>query len=408
MNIIKKMFSFLSSGEEREQTPERSIRIQLVEEPEREEKTVSSSVNEQYARENHMPDKKSFEECCYYIKEAGEQMKEADQCIAGLKEEYGILTEHLADIQKIEQAPAEERDYLSDMARRIVTLENERPRYQNRQVRLDEKQIQTLSRYEEDLLKDVKRMRDNEEYQIKLSSDMRYLEQEKKELHKQETDIKEKQVFLNKLSILLLGMVLFLLLVITFINVMYEKDIRVPLVLTGAMALFVSVLLVREARKNRYDMALIKKKQNKAIALLNTAKLKYVNITNAIDYANARYNVTGAEQLNYLCGEYRRVKEEEHSYRQNSQVLTDSTKRYIAALQRLHVKNPEDWIYQAEALYNEPELEAIRCSLDAQRQEILEQITYNTDLREKCRLEVEKIISARPELQEIMDKVLDK
>lgn len=210
------------------------------------------------------------------------------------------------------------------------------------------------------------------------------------------------------MSVLLLGMVLCLLLVIAFVSVMYETDIRIPLVLTGALALFVSVLMVREARKNRYDMAVVKRKQNKAIALLNTVKLKYVNITNAIDYANARYGVTGAGELNYLCGEYRRAREEERSYQQNSQVLTDSTKRYLSALQRLQVKNPDDWIYQAEAMYNEPEMEAIKCSLDAQRQEILDQIAYNTDLREKCRLEAEKMIEERQDLKEVMDNVLDK
>ncbi|MDD6206972.1 MAG: hypothetical protein PUB10_00415 [Clostridiales bacterium] len=394
MNIIKKITSWLSAGEqEEEKTTESSIKIQLVEDTK---------------RETHMPDKKSFEECCYFIKEAGEQIKESDKCIAGLKEEYGILTEHLSDIQKIQNAPKEDRDYLADMARRIVTLEQERTRYQNRQVRLNQQQIQTLSRYEEDLSKDVKRMRDNEEYQLRLKSDMRYLEEEKTRLHKLEVEIRDKQTFLNKLSVLLLGMVLFLLLVIAFVMVTYEKDIRIPLLLTGALALFASVMMVWEARKNRYDMTMVKQKQNKAIALLNTAKLKYVNITNAIDYANARYGVTGAQELDYLCGEYRRAKEEERSYTQNSQILTDSTNRYVKALQRLSLKNPDDWIYQAEAMYNEPEMEAIRCALDAQRQEILDQITYNTDLREKCRLEVEKVIKDRPELKEVMDNVLDK
>lgn len=55
---------------------------------------------------------------------------------------------------------------------------------------------------------------------------------------------------------------------------------------------------------NDSEIKLAERSANKAILLLNKVKFKYVNITNAIDYACEKYHVRRASELNQLWQYY--------------------------------------------------------------------------------------------------------
>ena len=66
---------------------------------------------------------------------------------------------------------------------------------------------------------------------------------------------------------------------------------------------------------NDSEIKLAERSANKAILLLNKVKFKYVNITNAIDYACEKYHVRRASELNQLWQYYMDAVREREKYR---------------------------------------------------------------------------------------------
>lgn len=75
---------------------------------------------------------------------------------------------------------------------------------------------------------------------------------------------------------------------------------------------------------------------NKAITLLNSVKLKYVNITNAVDYACEKYHVHNSDELNYIWEQYLEAVKEREKYQRTNEDLEYFTSRLIRDLHAYH------------------------------------------------------------------------
>jgi len=95
--------------------------------------------------------------CCDIIIEAKRQRFEA-------KKEYEVVTSYLADIQKIDLLPPQPKKSIEDMARKLVTLNEERQKMQKIPPKITIAQRMALEPYEDTILEEIRRMEENEQY----------------------------------------------------------------------------------------------------------------------------------------------------------------------------------------------------------------------------------------------------
>lgn len=347
---------------------------------------------------------KTKEEYQQYIADSCEQIVEAANQVEDAKLEYQVVTEYLMDIQKIDEASDTIKQEMLENARQMLTLMRERSRYQTSELRSTDPKFYGIQRYEEDMLEEMKKMREEENYQRIVKSDLNKLETEKKTLLFQREDIAAGQKFLKKIAVSISILVLSLFALFGVISIALESDMTIPYIMTIVMAAGSAAYIFFESRKNKYQVIVIDKKMNKAISLLNKVKIKYVNNTSVLDYAYSKFNVKSSMELQYLWEQYLKAVEEEKRYQNNTDKLNYYREALLEQLEKLQIKDVEIWTSQAEALIDNKEMVEIRHTLNVRRQKLRERIEYNTKLQDNG---FEAIRSALKKKPDIKDMIVD-
>lgn len=348
----------------------------------------------------------SKEDRIIFLKENCEQILEASRQIDEAKGEYQIVTDYLTDIQKIERADLEEKQIIEDAARRIITLTRERSNYQKSEIKITDTQFRNIQKYESEALTSMKQMCENEDYNKSIKNDMRCLQKEKKLVRKQKREIIEKQKYLKGISIIMCVLVGSLFLLFMLISYAFEKEMTIPYIMTIIMAAISAGYIVYESRKNHYEIVIVERKMNRAIGLLNKVKIKYVNTTNALDYAYEKFSVTSGAEFQYRWEQYLKAKEASKRYQKNTELLNKFSEVLMEVLEELDVTDTEIWVYQAIAILDPKEMVEIRHRLNTRRQKLRERIDYNTQLKEMGIEEIEKLIQQKPEYRTEVIEIL--
>lgn len=345
---------------------------------------------------------KTKEEYQQYVADSCEQIVEASHQIEDAKLEYQVVTEYLMDIQKIEEAPTEIKQEMLENARQMLTLMRERNQYQNSELRSTDPKFYGIRRYEDDMLEELKKMREDENYQRIVKNDLNQLETEKKKLLLQKEDILSGQKFLKKMVVSISILVVSLFIFFLGVSAAFHSDMKIPYIMTIAMAAVSAAYIFLESRKNKYQILLVHKKINRAIGLLNKVKIKYVNNTSVLDYTYSKFNVKSSMELQYLWEQYQKALEEERRYQSNTDRLNYYREALLEQLEGLLVKDVEIWTSQAEALIDSKEMVEIRHSLNVRRQKLRERIEYNTKLQDNAFEEIRMALKKRHEMKDMI------
>lgn len=341
-----------------------------------------------------------------YLQRLYEGIQEAKRQCEDIKYEYAQVTSYLKDIQLIDQAPMEEKTELYAAAHRIVELVRERQRLQRQKYKMTDAQKRMMENYEASVPGDIQKLKEYEDYQMKIKNDLRQLGSEKNLLLADKRDIIRRQSALKTigkvLSIILLA-VGAMMLALLFL---FRVDITVPFVATAAFAFVIAAIILNEARKNRIDMVITEKKCDRAVFLSNRVKIKYVNNVRTLDYMYHKYQVRNATELEFVYGQYRKAKKEWARQRESTVLLNESNQILLRELQRLGVKDRDIWFAQARALVEPKEMVEVRHELNVRRQKMREQLDYNTGVMEDCLEEMEKIRDKKPEYAEEVERIL--
>lgn len=341
-----------------------------------------------------------------YLQRLYEGIQEAKRQCGDIKYEYAQVTSYLKDIQLIDQAPMEEKTELYAAAHRIVELVRERQRLQRQKYKMTDAQKRMMENYEASVPGDIQKLKEYEDYQMKIKNDLRQLGSEKNLLLADKRDIIRRQSALKTigkvLSIILLA-VGAMMLALLFL---FRVDITVPFVATAAFAFVIAAIILNEARKNRIDMVITEKKCDRAVFLSNRVKIKYVNNVRTLDYMYHKYQVRNATELEFVYGQYRKAKKEWARQRESTVLLNESNQILLRELQRLGVKDRDIWFAQARALVEPKEMVEVRHELNVRRQKMREQLDYNTGVMEDCLEEMEKIRDKKPEYAEEVERIL--
>ena len=353
-----------------------------------------------YKEDQKLSKKDDISGICNDIVESARQIDEA-------KVEYQAVTSYLADIQKIENIPIEDKTEIEDAARNIHNLTKERSIHQDKKrIKISDSQYRLMEQYEDVIPDEIVKMKRNEEYNIIVKNDMRNLEGEKGSITYQQEEIINQQHFLKIISIVTSLIVFGLFALFIFFSLQYDKDMTVPYILTIIMAAISAFYIFNEARKNRYNMIMAEKKISKAINLLNSVKIKYINITNLLEYSHNKYMVNSSSELQYLWEQYMKAKDEEKRYQNNTELLNYYNETLIKSLKRYQINDPDIWIHQAIAIIDNKEMVEIRHRLNVRRQKLRERIDYNSKLKEENMEEIRGVLKKNPEYKEEVIKVL--
>ena len=247
-----------------------------------------------------------------YVRHICELMSGASDDVDLKKGDYQKVTDKLQDMEEIDLLPKADREELRIKARRIIDFEKKESQYKRPVSKISEAKYREIEQMEDEISDIIKRLKENEDYQTLVRRDMNLLEGEKAGLAYDRKENK-KRIASSKSSFVICTVMAFLAyIVIVALRSMFYFDVKLPLIVTtGALAICFTAIFVTY-RDSVDSVRKLNKQINRAISLQNTAKIKYVNITNAIDYRYSKYGINSSHELEYIYEKYLEEKEARH------------------------------------------------------------------------------------------------
>ena len=345
----------------------------------------------------------------HYVIERLEQMIGVTKEIEDERSEYRIVTSYLNDIQTIENMSEEEKKKISDIARNIISLNQTRDELLHAEKKITDAQFAQMQQEEADIPDAIKRLRSNEKYLDTIKRDMHYLEREKEEWNLNRELLIHDQNKMQKLMYINLGLALSFVIILFIIQVVLQTDIK----LAWTVLIFASVVGVcvpyLKIMSDKQECKQSEVNANRAIWLLNKVKIKFVNMTNAVDYACEKYHVHNSSELERAWEYYMDAVKQKEKFEQNNDDLEYFNNRMIRELTKFSLYDTKVWLPQAKALVDHKEMVEVTHNLVTRRQKLRSRIESNMEIMNSHRKEVEdlmdKIPQMRSQIQEILDSV---
>ncbi len=314
------------------------------------------------------------------------------------KKEYHIITSYLNDIEIIENMAPDQAEEVRKAAEFVAKLNGERDVFLNTSKKLSDAQFKMIQRQEDEIPDAAKMLHENETYQATVKRDMQYLEGEKKEWEIAKRSCLRTKKRLRSLSYLLFyasAAVAALLLVLSY---GLNMDTQYAWIALITLILLLSGFIVFKLEQGKRELRQAQVNINYAITLLNKVKIKYVNITNAVDYTREKYNVRDARELAYQWELYQEAVRKQERYLKTNQDLNYYYDKLLAILRKCHLYDVRVWIDQPQALVESKEMVEIKHNLIVRRQKLRSKIALNLDTVKRERGEIDKMMKARPDV----------
>ena len=350
---------------------------------------------------------KTLNEQLDYIKDNCEAIGESNRQIEDAKVEYQAVTSYLADIQKIDLIPLEQRGRLEEAAKNIITLAKEREKYQKKSNSiLTDQQFHIFERNELQIPKELPQLKENEQLRDAIEQDQNHLENERMALEDDQEDIISKQSFLKGIAIVVSLMVVFLFTLFVMLTNKTGNDYVIPFCMTVIMGIAAAFYIFTEGRKNEAGINVVKLKQKRLVTLLNKVTIKSVNNLNYLEYTYHKYMVGSFEEFKNLWEEYKKIKEEASKYQKNTDTLEFYNKDMVHVLKKYGITDCEIWILQASAIIDKNEMAEMRDRLNERRQKLRERIDIIIAQKGEFLCEIKRTMSNYPECREEGDKIV--
>ena len=298
-------------------------------------------------------------------------------------EEYQVVNSYLEDIQILEDMPEEERGKINDVASNVVQLNAARTEFLNSAKKISDAQFALLEQKEKEVPAAIKRLSANEKYQENLS-------------HQKKRLTNLLYVFVG---LAVTAAVLLLILQFGF-------QVKLEYVWMGYVLVTVAAIsfLYLKMMKDSSDIAVAERNANRAIQLQNKVKLRYVGITNAIDYACEVYHVKSSKELNQDWEYYMDAVRERERYQRTNEDLEYFNGRLVRMLTKYKMYDTQIWVVQAQALIEPKEMVEIKHALITRRQKLRGTMQDQMTEMRSLRGEVEQL---RGRIGTMKDKIED-
>lgn len=331
-----------------------------------------------------------------YVREYCDMMSVASKDVDAQKVEYQQVTERIADLEEFEKLPATDKSQVRIRANKIIKIEQENSSYTRPAKKITEAQYREMERLADEIPGILAKMKKDEEYQAVVRRDLNLLEGEKGAVAYQRKEERSKaRTAKNIAFVAIFGAVMAAALLFVLNQAMRVKVDMGFIILAGvfAVALTASFVMYQNAQSG---IARSNRKLNKAISVQNTVKIKYVNITNVLDYNYAKYGVMNSYELAYIWEKYNEEKDARERDSDISERMEEARSELYQLLKHYHINDPSVWVYQPGALVYDDEAKDIRKQLIVQRQRLKKGIDFEMYNLETAKKEIEALIREYP------------
>lgn len=342
-----------------------------------------------------------------YVRHICELMSGASDDVDLKKGDYQKVTDKLQDMEEIDLLPKADREELRTKARRIIDFEKKESQYKRPVSKISEAKYREIEQMEDEISDIIKRLKENEDYQTLVRRDMNLLEGEKAGLAYDRKE-NEKRIASSKSSFVICTVMAFLAyIVIVALRSMFYFDVKLPLIVTtGALAICFTAIFVTY-RDSVDSVRKLNKQINRAISLQNTAKIKYVNITNAIDYRYSKYGINSSHELEYIYEKYLEEKEARH-HTENAVVQLEILRQELSnAIKMYRIKEPSQFVYQPGLLVFDEEMASKRHELVIERQKLRKSMDFEVYNLDAYKDEISNLVRQYPQYSKDILRIVE-
>lgn len=355
------------------------------------------------------PESQDPEKVEHYAIDCCEQMIEISKELEDQKAEYRVVTSYLNDVEILENLPEEEQKELADIAQNVAQLNVSRDAFLNTSKKISDAQFAQMQQEEDEIPRAIKRLQSNETYQMTIKRDMTYLDGKKHQWTYHKEEMKRQKKFLKNAAYALTGMFVLVAIILITVQLGFDGDVGLAWTILVFAVAAAGAYISWKMQDCVYEIKQAEVNINGAIVLLNKVKLKYVNITSAVDYACEKYHVKNSHELNYMWEQYMEAVKEKEKYAKTNEELEYFNGRLVRMLKNYQLYDPKVWVYQAQALIEKKEMVEVKHNLLVRRQKLRSRIEYNVENLKAQKLEVEKMMGKMGEhaakIQQIVDAI---
>lgn len=370
----------------------------------RKKKKQKVEVSEEIIKPVQLTDPRSIS---HYVVELCEQMIDISKEMEEVRREYEQVTSYFNDISIIEGLEGSQKETIEDVATSVYKLSKARHEYLNAEHKISDEMFNLLDDNEAEMPGIIKRLKSNEEYLDAIKRDMNRLSGEKIEWSVLRQERARERKKLRKLSFTMLYVLGTAAIVIAAMSMMLQWDL-LPLMVVALLAVVVGSYIVIRMQECTKEIKRCDINLNRAIALENRVKIKYVNIKNAVDYTCERFHVSNAMELTYNYEQYIEACKERERFKQTTEDLEYFNGRLVRLLNGLDLYDARIWVNYAEAIIEPKEMVEVKHDLFGRRQKLRSRIEYNLSAIEDMKQEVEKYIDFVGEREEQIRQIISR
>ncbi len=345
----------------------------------------------------------------HYILDSCEQIIASTKAMERQKMEYRIVTRYLNDIKAIENLPKEKAKELRNTASRICELENNLVNARAIQRNITDEQYEVISDDEADMPEIINRFASDEIYQAKLKRNLAYLEGEKSRWEIEREELQGQIKLFRKMAVAILASFMTLLILLLAMYNAAQTDISIwVFIVLFICAVSGFIVFVRQntiARDNKVAIVHL----NQAISMLNVERMKYVNVTNSVEYSKDRYFVKTSAELQYVWEQYQDKLRDQQRYIQNNEDLEFYSSKLERLLGEIGLADDKIWLNQVNALVDRQDMSECRHRLVMRRKKIRDRLDDHRRIVQEERDEIDRLMINHehylPEIQEIIKSV---
>lgn len=341
-----------------------------------------------------------------YVRACLEQMAEASKELETLGGEYNLVTSYLTDMEEIEALPPEIKEQLSNMAKQLVELEDNHKKKKERKNIMPEEQYLHMERIADYMPEGYEKLKKTEEYQVLVKRDLNRLEGEKQAYYFRKNELQNGQKNMKGMTAICVGSMVFLMILLAILGVTFKLDVTMGYLIAVLIAAGALTLVYVKHGDSERELARVNKAINKIVLLQNTVKIRYVNNTNLLEYLYIKYDVDSASDLKKLWAKYEEETKQREEERQLQKDMDFNQAALVRLLRKCKIQDPNIWLHQAVALYDNKEMVEIRHGLIIRRQKLRKQMEYNAKAAQNAQDEVKDLVQKFPEYaKKIIDMV---
>ncbi len=344
-----------------------------------------------------------------YVVDLCEQMISTSKELEDARAEYQLVTDYLNDIQIIEELTEAEKKPIAECAMHVAKLEKQRTEFLKVEHKLTDTQYAQMQEEEDNLPGVIRRLKSNEAYLDAIKKDLAYLEGKKLEWAMQREEAVRTQKNVSRAGRFLLVAFATLTIFFLVLSGYLQKDMQLFMMITAFVAVAMGTYILVKLQDALHDMKKSDVNRNHAISLENHAKIKYVNIKNAVDFTCEKYHVHNSYELEFLYEKYQEEARERETYRKTSDDLDYYSKSLVQYLERLRMYDAKAWINHANAIVDSRELVELKHDLITRRQKLRARMEYSmnsiSQMKQEAYRNINQLGNNRYQIEQIIRKI---